>query len=105
MQMTQKAKDTEFAIRFTEWYCRAHHSASPRVALESVAVDAGFYGKRTPLLCTDCADFARYVEQRTEACPHKPKPFCAVCDIKCYKSDMAEYSRMVMRYSGPRSIF
>ncbi|MCL2882497.1 MAG: nitrous oxide-stimulated promoter family protein [Coriobacteriia bacterium] len=102
---SKKAKDAELVVRFTEWYCAAHHQDVERPPLESPGVDAGIYGTRIPRLCTACADYARYAEHRTELCRQQPKPFCAVCKIKCYKPDMAEYSRKVMRYSGPRSIF
>ncbi|MCL2332131.1 MAG: nitrous oxide-stimulated promoter family protein [Actinomycetia bacterium] len=102
---TKRARDAELIVRFTEWYCAAHHASEQRQPLESPGVEAGIYGKRIPLLCDDCAKFARYAERRTELCRQQPKPFCAVCKIKCYKSDMSEYSRKVMRYSGPRSLF
>ena len=102
---TQKVKDTVLAVRFTEWYCKAYHQEGDRRLLESPGTQAGIYGKRPPLLCADCAAYARYVELRTELCPNTPKPFCTACTIKCYAPPMAEYSRKVMRYAGPRSLF
>ena len=100
----QKAKDAELVTRFVEWYCAAHHTAAQRLPLESSGVDAGVYGARIPLLCKECAEYVRYAEQRTELCRIDPKPFCTVCAVKCYNPEMAEYSRMIMRYSGPRSL-
>ncbi len=102
---TKRAKDAELVVRFTEWYCAAHHASEQRQPLRSPGADAGIYGKRVPCLCQDCAAFARYAERRTELCRQQPKPFCAVCKIKCYKPEMVGYSRKVMRYSGPRSVF
>ncbi|MCL2491966.1 MAG: nitrous oxide-stimulated promoter family protein [Coriobacteriia bacterium] len=102
---TQKAEDAELAVRFTEWYCKAHHADRARVPLVSDGVTGKIYGARIPILCEECATYARYVEVRTERCPHDPKPFCAVCPIKCYKKDMAQYSREVMRWAAPRSFF
>jgi len=102
---TKRARDAELVVRFTEWYCAAHHRDLDRPPLTSPGVEVGIYGARLPLLCEDCAAFARYAERRTELCRQQPKPFCAVCKIKCYKPDMAEYSRKVMRYAGPRSLF
>lgn len=102
---SQKAKDAELVVRFTEWYCRAKHKNASKSALVSGGVEAGIYGARIPKLCDECAEFARYAERRTELCRQNPKPFCAFCEIKCYKRDMAQYSRKVMRYSGPRSLF
>ena len=102
--MDQKTRDTELAVRFAEWYCKANHRAEERSPLDSPASEAGVYGNSPPLLCQTCSTFAVYVEKRTGLCPHDPKPFCAFCDIKCYRQDMAEYSRKVMRHSGPRSL-
>jgi len=102
---TQKAKDTDLLAHFTEWYCAAHHVHHNRSILVSDGVMAGIYGKRPPLLCAECAVFVSYAEKRTEHCPHDPKPFCTICDIKCYLPEMTEYSRNVMRYAGPRSLF
>ena len=102
---TQKAKDAVLVAHFTEWYCAAHHADRSRVALVSDGVQAGIYRRKAPLLCEECAQFVRYVELRTEKCPKDPKPFCAVCEIKCYRPRMALYSRDVMRYSGPRALF
>lgn len=33
------------------------------------------------------------------------KTFCANCRVHCYKPDMREKIRAVMRFSGPRMIF
>ncbi len=102
---TQKAKDTKLVAHFTEWYCAAHHRERTRFALTSGGAEAKIYGKNTPVLCEECAEYIGYAEVRTEKCPKDPKPFCTACDIKCYNSSMAEYARNVMRYSGPRSLF
>lgn len=102
---SKKARDTELLVRFTEWYCRSHHQNAKREPLVSTGTQAGIYGQRIPLLCADCAEYARYAEQRTELCRHDPKPFCSACPIKCYKPSMAAYSRQVMRYAGPRALF
>jgi len=102
---TRKAKDAELAARFAEWYCAAHHGAARRSVLESDGGRAGIYRKRKPVLCDECAEYVRYAELRTEKCPKDPMPFCSRCDIKCYSPEMAQYSRAVMRYSAPRSIF
>ena len=40
--------------------------------------------------------------QRIERCPlWKPKPFCSACKVHCYKPEMREQIRTVMRWSGP----
>ncbi|MDR0782746.1 MAG: nitrous oxide-stimulated promoter family protein [Propionibacteriaceae bacterium] len=101
---SQKAKDTELTVRFTQWYCAHHHRDVARTELVSGGVEAGIYGKKAPILCADCARYANYAERRTETCRFDPKPFCSTCTAKCYKPEMTEYARKVMRYSGPRSL-
>lgn len=42
---------------------------------------------------------------RRDKCPFgEGKSFCSNCPIHCYKSDMREKIRQVMRYSGPRML-
>ena len=43
---------------------------------------------------------------RLEKCPFKVnKKFCSLCKIHCYKPDMREKIKDVMKWSGPRMIF
>lgn len=57
-------------------------------------------------MCADCRALAEYVSQRVERCPFmETKTFCAFCRVHCYKSEMREKIRVVMRFSGPRMIF
>lgn len=57
-------------------------------------------------LCSDCAALDAYARQRSDECPFmETKTFCSDCRIHCYKSDMREKIREVMRFSGPRMIF
>jgi hypothetical protein len=102
---TQKAKDADLTAHFTEWFCAARHADCQRSVLVSDGATVGIYGKRIPIMCEQCAEYVRYAEERVGKCPKNPKPFCTACEIKCYKPNMAEYARNVMRYSGPRSIF
>ena len=102
---SQKQKDAELVVQFTQWYCRAKHKTAVKSPLEYGGVQEGTCGSRPLLLCDACATFARYARRRTMLCRQTPKPFCAFCEIKCYRHDMAEYSRKVMRYAGPRSLF
>jgi hypothetical protein len=38
-------------------------------------------------------------------CPHKDlKPSCAKCQIHCFRPDMRERIRAVMRFAGPRML-
>lgn len=56
-------------------------------------------------LCPDCAALLAYAHERSEKCPYmEKKTFCSSCKTHCYKPEMREKIRTVMRYSGPRMI-
>lgn len=83
-----KTRDREAVKLMIELYCRGKH------------------GSRKGELCEDCKRLWEYVEQRGEKCPFgDEKPFCSNCRIHCYKPDMREKIKAVMRYSGPRMLF
>lgn len=43
---------------------------------------------------------------RTDKCPFmESKTFCSNCKVHCYKPDMQQRIRQVMRFSGPRIVF
>lgn len=57
-------------------------------------------------LCDDCAALDVYARQRSDKCPFmETKTFCSNCRVHCYKPDMREKIREVMRFSGPRMMF
>lgn len=69
-------------------YCKDHHRGDGRV------------------LCDACDTFLQYANKRLSRCPYQSqKPTCANCPIHCYKKDMQEQARAIMRYSGPRLLF
>lgn len=54
-------------------------------------------------LCDSCAELIEYSHARLDHCPHgEKKPTCRKCPIHCYRPDMKERMREVMRYAGPR---
>ena len=56
-------------------------------------------------LCPDCAALANYARQRSDKCPFmESKTFCSNCKVHCYKPEMREKIRAVMRFSGPRML-
>lgn len=56
-------------------------------------------------LCDDCTALWEYALERLLRCPFAPdKPTCANCPVHCYKPEMREKIRVVMRYSGPRML-
>jgi hypothetical protein len=71
--------------------CRDHHMAT--------AADSGAG------LCDECTGLLAYARVRLEKCRYGvDKPTCAKCETHCYKPDMREQIRGVMRYSGPRML-
>ena len=57
-------------------------------------------------LCAECAALDAYARQRSDKCPFmETKTFCSNCRVHCYKPDMRERIREVMRFAGPRMIF
>ncbi len=67
-------------------YCRARHGT----------------GSGT---CADCQELLRYAEAKIDRCPFQDaKTVCANCRVHCYKPDMRERIRTVMRFSGPRML-
>ena len=97
-------KDTRLLGDFTAIWCRGQHEGRARRVLDSPAARLGVYGPSAPVVCEECADLLRYAETRRAWCPKDPKPFCSYCDTHCYKPEMRERMREVMRYAGPRSV-
>lgn len=57
-------------------------------------------------LCPECTQLNDYARLRSDKCPFmETKTFCSNCKVHCYKAEMREKIRQVMRFSGPRMIF
>jgi len=57
-------------------------------------------------LCKDCTELFEYATIRSEKCTFKgTKTYCKNCMVQCYRPEMREKIRKVMRFSGPRMIF
>jgi hypothetical protein len=57
-------------------------------------------------LCPECAELQNYAKMRSDKCPFmETKTFCSNCKVHCYKPEMREKIKAVMRFSGPRMIF
>ncbi len=66
-------------------YCRAHHHP------------------KGPELCPACRELHDYALLRLQRCPFgEAKPACGNCQVHCYKPDIRERVRHVMRWAGPR---
>ena len=67
-------------------YCRGNHGTAKKDGL-----------------CPDCAALRDYAQSRSDHCPFmETKTFCVNCKVHCYKPEMREKIREVMRYAGPR---
>ena len=56
-------------------------------------------------LCSECETLLQYAVMRSDKCPFmETKTFCSNCRVHCYKPEMRENIREVMRFSGPRMI-
>ena len=56
-------------------------------------------------LCNDCKALEQYAYQRLSACKYSEhKTSCKKCPTHCYRKDMREKIRKVMRFSGPRML-
>lgn len=83
---TKREREKELVSQMIALYCRRKHG-----------------GKA---LCPDCAALDSYARQRSDKCPFmETKTFCSNCRVHCYRPEMRERIRAVMRFSGPRMIF
>ena len=56
-------------------------------------------------LCPACQELQDYALARIDKCPFmETKTFCSACKVHCYKPEMREKIRAVMRFSGPRML-
>lgn len=56
-------------------------------------------------LCPDCRALLDYARLRLSKCPFgENKTSCRKCTVHCYRPDMKDRIKAVMRYSGPRML-
>lgn len=83
---SKREKEQELVSQMIALYCRGKHKTK--------------HG-----LCEECAELDRYARERSERCPFmETKTFCSNCKVHCYKPQMREKIRSVMRFSGPRML-
>lgn len=55
--------------------------------------------------CAECTELLRYAHLRLEHCRFgENKSTCKLYPVHCYRPDMAERMRQVMRWAGPRML-
>lgn len=98
-------KDAEKLLRFVSIYCRSHHSG-----LEGLPFH--FHYPKIPVrilndqpVCGQCAELLKHAIVMRVLCPLVPKPKCRKCPQNCYRPEYRDAMEVVMRYSGPRSLF
>src|SRR5512146_751290 len=91
--------------------------AHPRLVRESKTIEAMIHlycrhqhGSRGPDhlsgLCPECRELVEYANGRLARCPFQEnKPTCAKCAIHCYKPELRQRIKEVMRYAGPRMLY
>ena len=57
------------------------------------------------VLCDDCKKLLEYAHKRLSDCKFgEQKSTCKQCSVHCYRPDMKQKIREVMRYAGPRML-
>ena len=57
-------------------------------------------------LCEECLELVSYADYKLKHCKFgDKKPVCGKCTVHCYKPEMREKIRAVMRYSGPKMVY
>lgn len=63
------------------------------------------HGTKGKVVCEECMALTEYALFRLDKCPFKVnKKFCSFCKIHCYKPDMREKIKDVMKFAGPRML-
>lgn len=88
----KKRKREQYVVsQMINLYCRKNHKEKRM--------------KNNKELCEECSRLESYAKIRSEKCPFmEKKTFCSNCKIHCYKPEMREKIKKVMRFSGPRMI-
>ena len=84
----------------------------PRLRRERQTIQAMFriycrdrHGLADQQLCPACQDLEDYALARLAGCPFQEnKPACAKCAVHCYRPEMRQRVRQVMRYAGPKML-
>lgn len=83
---SKREREKETVSQMIRLYCKKNHGSANA-------------------LCTECAALEEYARQRSDKCPFmETKTFCSNCKVHCYKPEMREKIRAVMRFSGPRML-
>ena len=85
MSMSRLAWEKRTVFHMIELWCRKNHG-----------------GKE---LCSECRELLDYSLSRLDHCKFgNAKTKCHKCPVHCYRPDMRDRIRAVMRFSGPRML-
>jgi hypothetical protein len=85
-RFVRRARELETLAAMIRMYCDHHHHRGER-------------------LCVECTELAKHACRRLERCVFgDAKPTCSNCVVHCYRADMRERVREVMRWAGPRML-
>lgn len=89
-----------------------HEFKTPRLNREFRTIQAMIkiycrknHGSRNGL-CENCKKLEEYAKLRLIHCPFgEEKPVCVKCPVHCYKPEMRQKAKEVMRFSGPKMLW
>lgn len=91
----RRAREKRTVSQMIALYCMGNHDASART-------ERAMCGEPVR---PECAALDAYAALRTERCREMDvKTSCEQCGNHCYKPEMREKVRAVMRYAGPRML-
>ena len=64
------------------------------------------YHDKVGAICSDCDELTKFANERINRCIfQKDKPVCSGCQVHCYRTDMRDKIKTVMRFAGPKMMF
>lgn len=91
----RRAREKRTVSQMIALYCAGTHADRPRTRTAVCGEP----------VCEECAELDAYAALRTERCRKMDvKASCETCENHCYKPEMRERIRHVMRYAGPRML-
>ncbi|MBQ8563475.1 MAG: nitrous oxide-stimulated promoter family protein [Firmicutes bacterium] len=89
--MSAKRDEKKIVTEMIALYCKKNHKAREK--------------GRDGRFCEACEALREYAMKRSDSCPFgENKTFCSNCRVHCYKPQMREQIRQVMRFAGPRML-
>lgn len=103
--MNRIEKEKKIVALMIGLYCKKKHVQSLS-GLETDNSNLKIHIHNSNSLCPECKALLRYAEARLDHCRFgEQKRACRYCSVHCFKPDMRERMRQMMRFSGPRMIF